>query len=523
MAHPKDEMQNELYLDVNPSEIKIALLKNKKLIELNREKSNTKFAVGDIYLGKVKKIMQGLNAAFIDIGYNKDAFLHYLDLGANFQTLNKFLHIGLSYKPKKIKISKINREKEIDKNGKITDVLNAGQYILVQVEKEPISTKGPRLSSEISLAGRNIVLMPFTNKVSISQRIKSSEEKVRLIKLIESIIPNNYGAIIRTVAEKKKVSELDDELNSLVQKWENLYKNLKNKKPPKLLLGEANRASVILRDILNASFGKIVVNNEETYEEIKNFIKQIAPEKQKIVNLYKDKEPIFDHFGIEKQIKTLFGKTVPMKSGSYLIIEHTEAAHVIDVNSGTRSNSEKDQEENALAVNLIAAEEIARQLKLRDMGGIIVVDFIDMQDNEHKRMVYEKMKESMGDERAKYNIAPLSRFCLMEITRQRVRPEIEINTNETCPCCTGTGQISASIGLQDQIENSIKFIINKHKINHLVVKVHPFVHAYLTKGFASIRKKLQKQFKCKIVINPMMAYSYMEFHIFDNKDEKIVY
>lgn len=523
MGHLKDDNQNELYLDVKPSEIKIALLRNKKLIELNCEKSNTRFSVGDIYLGRVKRIMPGLNAAFIDIGYKKDAFLHYLDLGANFQTLNKFLHLGLSSsKQKKINIKKIKPEKEIDKNGKISDILHVGQYILVQIAKEPISTKGPRLSSEISLAGRNLVLIPFSNKVSISQKIKSHEEKVRLKKLIESIIPENYGAIIRTVAEKKMVSELDKELNQLVKKWDNLYKNLSNFKPPKLLIGEENRANVILRDILNASFNKIVINNQETFNEVKNFIKEIAPEKQNIVQFYKRKEPIFDYFGIEKQIKISFGKTVPIQSGSYLIIEHTEAAHVIDVNSGTKSGENKDQEENALSVNLVAAEEIARQLKLRDLGGIIVVDFIDMQDNKNKQLVHEKMKEFMKDERAKFHITPLSRFCLMEITRQRVRPETEIVTDEKCPCCKGSGKITASIGLTDQIENSIKYTIKKHKAKNIIIKTHPFVHAYLTKGLITVRKKWQKQFKVKISVKSMMSYNYLEYYIFNDKDEELI-
>jgi ribonuclease G len=523
VSQPKDEIQKELYLDVGPSEIKIALTKNKKLIELNYEKSNTKFAVGDIYLGKVKKIMPGLNAAFIDIGYKKDAFLHYLDLGASFQTLNKFLHIGISPKQKKIKIGKISAEPEIAKDGKIADVLTVGQYILVQIAKEPISTKGPRLSSEISLAGRNIVLMPFTNKISVSQKIGSREEKARLKKLIESIIPQNYGAIIRTIAEKKMVSELDREMNSLAKKWEQLYRNLNNAKPPRLLLGEENRATVILRDILNSSFSRIVVNNKDSYEEIRDFIHEIAPEKQKIVKIYDNPEPIFDHFGIEKQIKTAFGKTVPVKNGAYLIIEHTEAAHVIDVNSGNRSNSEKDQEENALAVNIAAAEEIARQLRLRDMGGIIVVDFIDLTDNDHKRQIYDTMKTAMEGDRAKFHITPLSRFCLMEITRQRVRPELEIRTEESCPCCSGKGKISASINLTEQIENTLLFVLKKYKFKFVEIKVHPFVHAYLTKGFLSIRKKWQKQYKTKIVIVPMMAYSYMEFHMFNKENEEIVY
>lgn len=524
MELQKDEIQNELYLDVRNSEINIALLHNKKLVELSRERANIEFSVGDIYLGKVKRLMPGLNAAFIDIGYKKDAFLHYLDLGVGFQTLNKFLHLAISRKQKIVSTAKIVSEPEIDKNGKITDILTVGQFVLVQIAKEPISSKGPRLTCEISLAGRNLVLMPFTAKVSVSQKIKSLEERTRLRKLIESITPENFGVIVRTVAEKKMVAELDKELNSLLEKWEKLLTILPSLKPPFLVLGEVNRTTAILRDILNSSFNQIVVNDVNAYEEIKNFITEIAPEKKKIVKLYAEKEPIFDHFGIEKQIKTAFGKTVPMRNGAYLIVEHTEAAHVIDVNSGNRSNSEQDQEENAFEVNIIAAEEIARQLRLRDMGGIIIIDFIDIHDEGNKKRLFEKMKECMEGDRAKFHVTSLSKFCLMEITRQRVRPEMEIKTSESCPCCKGSGKISASINLTDEIENALKFTIKKKKLNSIVIKTHPFVSAYLNEGlFKSVRKTWQKIHKCKIKIIPMMSYTYMEYHFFDNNNEEIIY
>jgi len=520
----KEDIQNELYLDVRNSEINIALLDNKKLVELSRERANIEFSVGDIYLGKVKRLMPGLNAAFIDIGYKKDAFLHYLDLGAGFQSLNKFLHLAISKKQRVVNTSKIVAEPDIDKYGKISDVLTVGQFVLVQIAKEPISQKGPRLTCEISLAGRNIVLMPFTSKVSVSQKIKSLEERTRLKKLIESITPENFGVIVRTVAEKKMVAEIDRELNSLHEKWENLFKTLPSLKPPALVIGEVNRTTAILRDILNSSFNQIVVNDANAFEDIKNFIVEIAPEKKKIVKLYTEKEPIFDHFGIEKQIKTAFGKTVPMRNGAYLIIEHTEAAHVIDVNSGNRSNSEKDQEENAFEVNLIAAEEIARQLRLRDMGGIIIIDFIDIHDETNKKKLFDRVKECMEGDRAKFHITSLSKFCLMEITRQRVRPEVEIKTSELCPCCNGSGKIAASLNLTDEIENALKFIIKKKQLRKIIIKTHPFVSAYINKGiFKSVRKLWQKEHKCKIFVSPMMSYTYMEYHFFDDKDEELIY
>jgi len=416
-------VNTELIIDVRETEIAIALLENKQLVELNKERSNVQFSVGDIYLGKVKKIMPGLNAAFVDVGYEKDAFLHYLDLGPQFKTLQKYVQDHYSRKNKTIPISKYNMLPDIDKGGKITDVLSSGQPVMVQIAKEPISTKGPRLTSEISLAGRNIVLVPFNDKVSISQKITSPEERKRLKRLMESILPKNFGVIVRTAAEGKKVAVLDAELGSLIKRWEITVEKLKNPGCPALLTSEIKRTSAILRDMLNGSFNSIHVNDENVYEEIREYIESIAPEKEKIVKLYTGNVPIFDQFGVEKQIKSLFGRTVSIKSGAYLIIEHTEALHVIDVNSGNRSKSSNDQETNALEVNLAAVDEIARQLRLRDMGGIIVVDFIDMHSNENKQMVYERMKELMSRDRAKHNILPLTKFGLMQITRQRVRPE----------------------------------------------------------------------------------------------------
>jgi ribonuclease G len=514
-------VSKELVVDVTASEIAIALLDNKQLVELNKQKSNVQFTVGNIYLGKVKKIMPGLNAAFVDVGYEKDAFLHYLDLGPQFQTLSKFISQIQSRKGKNPILQRFKPENDIPKDGKISSVLSGGQNILVQIAKEPISTKGPRLTAEISIAGRNLVLMPFADKVSVSQKIESAEERNRLKRLLQSIKPRNYGLIVRTVAEGKRVAELDAELKSLVKKWESVYDKVRGANAPKLALQEMDRTSTILRDILNVSFNSIYVNDEILAGEIKDYISTIAPEKQKIVKFYSGKAPIFDHFGIEKQIKALFGKTVTCKNGAYLIIEHTEALHVIDVNSGNRSKSGDNQEANALAVNLIAAEEVARQLRLRDMGGIIVVDFIDMHSQENKQMLFDKMKEFMGEDRTKHNILPLSKFGLMQLTRQRVRPEMTIKTMEKCPACDGTGEINPSILLTDEIEDQLQTLIDKYKPGSLVLKVHPFIEAYLKKGLFSKRFKWIMKHMRNIRIRPMMSYHFTEYRFFTRDDEEL--
>ena len=514
-------MSNELIIDVTPSEIVIAHIKDKQLVELSKEKSNLQFSVGDIYLGKVKKIMPGLNAAFVDVGYEKDAFLHYLDLGPQVQTLQKYLETALQRKTKAPSMQRFKAEPDIDKKGKIADILKSGQMILVQVAKEPISTKGPRLSSEISIAGRNIVLIPFSDKVSISQKISSADEKKRLRTLIQSLKPKHYGVIVRTVAEGKTSEVLDEELRELVKKWEDAFETLKDAKPPKLFLGEMNRTSTILRDLLNGTFSNIYVNDERFYQEIKEYINSIAPEKEKILKLIKGGVPILERFGIDKQIKALFGKTVSIRNGAYLIIEHTEALHVIDVNSGNRTKMGNDQETNALEVNLVAAQHIAQQLRLRDMGGIIVIDFIDMYTTEHRVKLFEKMKEAMSDDRAKHNILPVSKFGLMQITRQRVRPELNEQTIEKCPVCKGRGEITPSILFDDELFNNLSYVVEQEKLRYVAVHIHPYIASYLNKGWFSLRWKWSRKLHCGIKIVPTSSYSFFEAHFYTKEGEEL--
>lgn len=514
-------MSNELIIETAASEISIALLQDKALVELYKEKSDVKYSVGDIYLGRVRKIMPGLNAAFVDIGYGKDAFLHYLDLGPQFSSLKNYLNLALTRKGRMPSMHRFRKQPDINKDGKISEVLKSGDPVLVQIVKEPISTKGPRLTSEISLAGRNLVLMPFGDKVSVSQKIESNEEKNRLKKLIQSIKPGNYGVIVRTAAEGKKVAELDGELRNLVKKWENAFLQLRNVSPPKRVISEINRVTAVLRDLLNVSFNSIYVDNAELHKEIKEYIRTIAPEKEKIVKLFKGKLPIFEHYGVNRQIKSLFGRTVSFKNGAYLIIEHTEALHVIDVNSGNRSKIADTQEENALEVNLAAAEAIARQLRLRDMGGIIVIDFIDMVKSEHRHQVFEKMKEAMAEDRTKHNILPLSKFGLMQITRQRVRPVLDIQTTEICPVCQGTGKISSSILFLDQVEQHLQSVLEQTHLKSVKIQLHPYPAAYMNQGFISLRKKWMKKYRCKIKVQPMTALAFLEYKFFDDEGNEI--
>ncbi len=514
-------MNNNLVINATQDGSRIALLRDKDLVEFHFEGSANEFKVGDIYLGTVKKVVPGLNAAFINIGYEKDAFLHYLDMGPQIRTLNKFAKFAQTRKNTTAKLEKFKNEPDIDKLGKISQVLTKNQKILVQIVKEPISTKGPRLSGELSIAGRHIVLVPFSNTVSISKKISDKDERKRLTRLIMSIKPENFGVIIRTVAEGKEVAELDRDLRKNHEVWSQGVKILKSARPGQKIIGEMSRASSILRDVLNESFDGISVDTREMYEEIRSYMRSIAPDKEKILKFYNGKSKIFEQFGIEKQVKSLFGQSVSLPRGGYLVIEHTEALHVIDVNSGNKSNSEGDQETTATNVNLEAAKEVARQLRLRDMGGIIVIDFIDMRKAENKKRVYEKMKTEMKDDRSKFTILPLSKFGLIQITRQRVRPEMNISTQETCPTCTGSGKISASILVSDKVERSLDYILTKQNEKGIRIILHPFLYAYFKQGILSYQVRWLFKYLKWVILESDTSLGITDYHFHNKLGEAI--
>lgn len=515
-------MQSELIVDVQPKEVSIALLEDSRLVSLQKEARDIAYAVGDIYLAKVKKLMPGLNAAFVNVGYEKDAFLHYLDLGSQFSSYSSFLTQVLDKKQRTLpSIPKVTLQPEIDKHGSISEVLTPGQELMVQIVKEPISSKGPRLTTEITLTGRYMVLIPFGDKVSISQKIKTTEEKVRLRQLVMSIKPKNFGVIVRTSAEGKRVAELNHEMKTLVKYWEDTVAKARTVQAPALVFQEESRIVSVLRDVFNPNFESIWVNDEDTYRQISQYVELIAPESKDIVKLYSKEEPIFDHFNITKQIKSSFGKTVSFKSGAYIIIEHTEALHVIDVNSGNRSKATSDQESNALEVNMRAADEIARQLRLRDMGGIIVIDFIDMAKAEHRQKLYEHMREIMANDKARHNILPLSKFGLMQITRQRVRPALDIVTTETCPSCYGKGQVQPSLLFTDKLREKLDYLVNDLNETGFVMYVHPYVDAFIKKGIVSIYRKWRMDLGRKFKVLPDQSLAYLQYRVIGKDKNEI--
>lgn len=513
-------MNKSLYVRSIPSGFEIAMFEERRLVEFSQETSNKSYQVGDIYLGRVKKVIPGLNACFVDIGYEKDAFLHYLDLGSQFTTLRKFSDDLTSGKRKSALLHNLRPDPDITKDGKIADTITKGQVLMVQVVKEPISTKGPRLSCELSIAGRYCVLVPFSDTVSISKKVSDLSEKKRLKQVALGVKPKNFGVIVRTAAIGCEAEELENDIKELVEKWEAAITLLKTAKPTDRLVQEVARTTSMLRDLLNDSFQNIYLDDPRMHEEVKDYVASIAPEKEEIVKLYKGKQSMFEHFNVDKQIMGAFGKNVTMPGGSYIIIEHTEALHVIDVNSGNRMKQE-DQENNALNTNLEAADEIARQLRLRDMGGIIVIDFIDMRKAANKKLVYERMRDAMQSDRAKHTVLPISKFGLLQITRQRVRPEVSVVTNEQCPMCEGTGAIRPSILLSDEIEAHLKYILNEQNEQSVYIHMHPFIAAYFTSGLPSKQMKWWLKYKKWVKIESQSSYHMGEYHFFNKNGEQI--
>ena len=515
-------MTSEVIIDVQPKDISIALLEDKSLVEYQNEPREATFAVGNIYLGRVRKLMPGLNACFVDVGSEKDAFLHYLDLGLQYSSFEKYLKQVASDRKKLFPMQKATQMPDLPKDGSIQNYLKVGQEVLVQVVKEPINTKGPRLTCDLSFAGRNIVLIPFGDKVSVSSKIKRGEERTRLKQLMQSMKPKNFGIIVRTVAEGKKAAELDQELKVLLKRWEDAITRAQQcSQPPTMIFEEQARAVALLRDLFNPTYDGIYVNNEDICQQIRDYVSIIAPEKADIVKMYTGKVPIFDNFNVTKQLKSGFGKTVNYKHGAYLIIEHTEAMHVVDVNSGTRIKKENGQEANALETNLGAADELARQLRLRDMGGIIVVDFIDMNLAEDRQMLYERMCENMKKDRARHNILPLSKFGLMQITRQRVRPAMDVAVEESCPTCHGTGKIKSSILFTDQLETKIDRLVNQIGIKRFSLHVHPYVAAYINQGVFSLRLRWQMKYGLGIRVIPSQKMAFLQYEFYDSNREFI--
>ena len=515
-------MNRELIVNVTSTEINIALCEDKVLVELGKDMAQTGFSVGDIYLGKVRKIMPGLNAAFVSIGHERDAFIHYQDLGPHFPALDKVVDSWAPGK-KAIRIETMKIDSALEKDGKISDHLQVGQTVMVQISKEAISTKGPRLTCDISLAGRNIVLVPFSSKVFLSQKIRSNEEKKRLKRVAAGVLPKNFGVIIRTAATNATDLDVEQDILAAVEKWNKICQQIRRHQAPALLMGEMSRANTIIRDSLDGSFTQICVDDEGMYNEIRSYIQSVDPDKVKLVKLYRGSVPIFDNFDISRQIKSLFARYVSLKRGAYLIIESTEAMNVIDVNSGNRTKADDNQEQHVLEVNLAAAAEVARQLRLRDLGGIVIIDFIDMHKAQSRQLLYEEMQRLMATDKARHTILPLTKFGLMQITRQRIRPVAIKDIRELCPTCGGTGKIEPTVLLERTIENQLSLLAEEHGERYVNLVVSPYIAAFLKQGFISLRTRWSMRYKMYISITASQSAGIIEVKYLDRKGDDMLH
>lgn len=513
-------MVKELVIHANSKGVEIALLENKKLVEYHLDAYDKEgFSAGDIYLGRVKKINPGLNAAFVDIGHDKDAFIHYSDLSPYIRSVRKFSSDAFRGEQSHL-LDKFEFEPNIHKNGQMVDVFEKGDILIFQISKEAISTKGPRLTCEISIPGRYVVLVPFTNTVGISKKIEVQEERDRLQQIMHQIKPKNFGFVVRTNAVGVGKDELNHDVQNLMNKWKVMTDNIRYQNPPKLLLKEMNKTFSIVRDLMNDSFSKIITDNPTLHGDLKAYIKEHAPEQVSILNKYDDKTPLFETFDVSRQIKTAFGKTVTLKSGAYVILEHTEALHVIDVNSGPKVKKDVDQDTHAFNINVEAAQEIARQLRLRDIGGIIVIDFIDMKSSEYKHKLYEAMLEAMRPDKAKHVILPVSKFGLMEITRQRMKEQISIDTRE--PLLHGSTKYKVDQPLQiiDNIEAELHHL-KTHESNNFLLYVHPFIYAYMKKDTFSFRMNWYSKIKKWVRLIQDSSLHLAEYKLVTKEGEKV--
>ena len=510
-------MERDLVIHKNAKGVEIALLENNRLVEYHIDDNKETFSTGSIYIGRVKKINPGLRAAFVDVGHNKEAFIHYTDLNPNIRSILKFTKNGIGNSQGHT-LGRFKREPQIEKDGKIEDVLRKGDIILTQILKEPISTKGPRLSCELALPGRFVVLTPFGNSVGISKKIQDRDERKRLQKILDSVRPKNFGVVARTNAKGKNSADIHKDITNLMHKWKRVTDGMSHANAPKLLVAEIDKSLSLIRDMMNDSFSSISTDDKELFHDIRDYISDVAPSKKNIVKHYRSRKPLFETYNVHRQIKSAFGKTVTMKSGGYLVIEHTEALHVIDVNSGPKINRTENQDTNAFNVNKEAAQEIARQMRLRNIGGIIVIDFIDMRSAQYRTEVWRGMQDAMKPDKAKHSILPISKFGLMEITRQRSSSEIKIKTTEKLP--GKKGEMESCLLIVDSIKNDLEKLLTKN-VTAKSIYAHPFVTAYIGRGFKAFQRQWFMKHKSWLNLIDDSSYDLMHYKIVDKKGDAL--
>lgn len=540
-------MKKDIIINSTANEHRIAILEDGKLAELFVESPGKDRNVGDIYFGKVAKVMPGIRAAFIDVGLQQDAFLHFSDIGhieeysalfdededgdeevqegtptetpASAVSTNRN-DDGISQAPPHTAPAH-DRRRGRDSRHETPVSLQKGQDILVQITKEPVGKKGVRVRSAISMPGRFLVLLPFDGKVGVSKKVSNFKEKRRLRKLVRSLLPDGFGAIIRTVAEGKDEEMIKQDLEELIKTWNTIEKAVKAEKPPALIYKDMNTTSSVIRDLFSDSVEHVVMDDKKLFKEVKSYVQWMSPDMLERVEYYNQKEPIFDKYGVEKDIQSLLSKKVWLKSGGYLYIEKTEAMTVIDVNSG-RYAAKKEQEQNSLRTNLEASREACRQLRLRDIGGLVVIDFIDLDDEKNKKKIFDEMKKELRKDRAKVTVLPMTEFGLVQITRQRIRQSVHLSFSEACPTCGGTGLVQSKATTINQIERWIKRFKSESREFRLELRLNPTIAEYLSQGTISRMTKIQFKFFVKVKMISDPALSLDDFKFYSVKQKKDV-
>ncbi len=506
-------MKNQIIIHSSGNQSRIALLENGELAQLFIESEENQRTVGNIYVARVHKVMSGIRAAFIDMGTPKDAFLHFSDAGDHLDEYVTKLN-GPNAIPGHARKDIQNKENlsNIQKQMLAGKVLKSGQKLLVQIVKEPIGSKGPRVSTDITIAGRFLVLIPMGDYIAVSKKISNYKERRRLKNLLNGMVPDGFGVIVRTVAQGHDDQSIEDDLRNVLKKWEKIVDNLDKAKPPQLLYKDLDMTESLIRDLFAKNYDRVLIDDPKMYRSIKSYVAQIAPHMVPNVELYKRKEHIFDYMKVSEDVNSIFSPRVRMKSGGYLIFEQTEAMYVVDVNSGPYAAKER-QEDNSLKTNLDAAREIAKQLRLRDIGGIIVVDFIDLRDEKNRKKIYDELKKEFRKDQAKTNIIGMSDFGLVQITRQRIRPSVVNSVSKVCPMCGGSGNVVS----QDTIVTDIESWINtfKHNTSYRAIDlyVNPYLKSFLTKGMFSKRWKWMSKYHVKVSIIGDETISLNEFHV----------
>ena len=491
-------MKNQIIIHSSGKQTRVALLENGELAQLFIESEENQRTVGDIYLARVHKVMSGIRAAFIDLGMEKDAFLHFSDAGDHLGSYIKMMNGEKSISQAAEKeLQKFDKLSNNDKQILAGKLLRNNQNLLVQIVKEPIGSKGPRVSTDITIAGRFLVLIPMGEYIALSKKINNGKERRRLKSIVGSMLPEGFGVIVRTVTQNQDKEAIEDDMRTVLKKWERILNKLETSKPPTLLYKDLDITESLIRDLFAKQYDRVLIDDYQLYKSVKSYVGQIAPKMVPSVQLYKGKDHVFDHVNIGHDVNSIFSPRVRMQSGGYLIFEQTEAMYVVDVNSGPYAAKEK-QEDNSLKTNLEAAREIAKQLRLRDIGGIIVVDFIDLRDDKNRKKIYDELKKEFKKDRAKTNVIGMSDFGLIQITRQRIRPSVVNSVSKVCPMCGGAGTVVS----QDTIITDIESWISKFKFSTEYratdIYVNPYLHSYLTRGFFSLKMKWSMKYKVKI-------------------------